>query len=329
MHEVMSPDETTAPMAIHVYGHAVTYGDGRVFCHSYVTSGLKTFGQKEIVLTVKINERGPRDEPHGSAFALLRAIKKKAQEGVLVDAGGITTLRPPAFLGRQGLVFCPSAFMDGVQSGCAYLMGILLTDEELAVAESCGYLRVLACLGQEYRYFPYPPWSDLQRLPLPMRDRIEKSILTRMPRLPMSTTASCSRVGNRVLLQLRPGSARVFAGALSELSGAPFAILPGMDSSADSCLVWNPLLGAPSDIRPHGSKSDRTAGCFLSIGPGASRNAGGIFEDGYAFSFTSYTWRSVRESLESGHDLEVRSDDVDRPLGLAVLWLSSDDVQHV
>src|SRR5581483_9505538 len=199
-------------------------------CTSFVTLGLRAFGQREIIITFL---RHVRADP----FPLLRTIANLARQGRIVGAGDITEVGPGGLFGLpnlRGLAYETAWPMDGVDLPPDCLHAIVLVGPEMEAVKKFGVLRVLARLGQANRFFPTTVWCDPARAPIA---GIEKSIL--------DGVASAHFPGVSVIREANVVRVRLQRRTIEALqkSGLPppetaLAFFAELDRSADACLVW-------------------------------------------------------------------------------------------
>ena len=129
-------------------------------CWSYTSDGLPAHGQRELMLTVRVDPgEGPADFPKEPLRVFVEVLRL-AKAGRLVGSGDITELGGSGLLCHRDIVYtsCREHFQDVVfPDGLA---AILLRDEEVEAAMAFGITRVLGRLGQAYSHYPWPPWAD-------------------------------------------------------------------------------------------------------------------------------------------------------------------------
>ncbi len=274
-----------------------------VSCFSYVTEGLRAFGQDEVVFTlVRPPDAGIERAPH-DPLHFLRAIANLATQGQLVSAGGFTEVGAQGLLGRphiRGVAYERAWPMDGVTLPDGCLSAAALVAHEMDSVKRFGALRTLARLGRAYRFFPTAPWCDPDRGPMPPEG---KSILEGVASAYIPFV-SVVRSAERITVRLaRSAQARLSQGLPPP--EAALAFLTVLDPSADGCLVWSPGQQAPEAISPPGSRGERLSGCFALFVPQQASDGGNPFEDGFAITLTDASWGRVRQALVSATPLAI------------------------
>jgi hypothetical protein len=312
-------------------------------CWTYVSGGLWTLGQKEIVISL-LREEGesPADLPE-DPFGFFAYVYEQADQGHLVDVGDCTCFRNPSgFLGKHdlsGFAYVPPEYFPGVelpQAGRA-ITAILLTAEEATVVQSFGSYRVISLLGQVNRYYPCPPWSERHRSPVISPDDYSKSLLTKMPIGYLR--GATVRIFSEPIATLRSGDgiSHSLGGDIrfrfpidhlprlqNELprihSAGGIAFLTDPDPEANARQVWRPGQKRFEAIISRGSDGNCTTGGFLALLRGEQIQDGGRFlEDGFVMQLCPTSWERVLEALRTGMPIQVAAGDPEM-LGFDLEW---------
>jgi hypothetical protein len=151
-----------------VYSHSIDSVEGPIPCWTYVTVGMQSANQKEMLLTVK-REKGEAEDAFDRFLPnLFTSFYKFAEKGQVVDIGGITQLGPGGtpILGRPdflGLIYTAPQSLPGIEVRPDQLTVLLVTQRELSLGRRLGMTRLLSRLGESVRYYPAPPWADRKR----------------------------------------------------------------------------------------------------------------------------------------------------------------------
>jgi hypothetical protein len=291
---------------VRIFSHHVDSQFGPVACFSYVTDGLRASGQKEMILTVSDDRE--EAQPPMLPLQFFARVNELAVQGHVVDIGGFSYTEPPVgFMGNfRGILYEHSQSFAGVPAPADALMAILATEDEVEVAKRCGNSRVLVRLGDSYRYFPFPPWSDRARSSVVTQDFWRQSLLSRMPRL-SAPGITVRQEGERVMVRLASRVAVIVNEMLSKLpDDRPITLCANLDPEADGMLVWQPGQREPRAIVPPGSKGERMGGCFIIMLPENLTNENELFEDGFISKLTTSSWQDVIEALRSGQPISIR-----------------------
>ena len=295
-------------LRVKIFLHDLKYESEMIPCWSYLTDGLLAQHQKEIIFTLR-REKGqkPEDYPR-EPLELFGAIFHFAEQGNLVDLGGMTRFGEPGFLGDKeirGLGYIEPEDFLGIDTGDVSPLGaIILKGDEAQIAWDQSLTRIAAMIGMTYRYYPCPPWSDATRKPVISLTKAQDSVLGQITRFVVQ--ASFYEERNHIFLLIRPASQTKFRELFNEVSeDRPIAICTNPDARANACLVWRPGQNQPLAITPSGSDGSRKTGAFLCFLPEQPENEIRTMEDGFFLLLTDKNWQAIRSALASANDLEI------------------------
>jgi hypothetical protein len=275
------------------------------------------YRQREVVFTVAIAASGDAGRVPTDPLRFAAQLQYLAGQGRVVDAGGISQLGGAGFLGRPGITYARAEPMAGVELPAGALAAVLITAEEIAVYQTFGQSRLLALLGQAFRYYPFPPWADLQRASVTSMAANDGSLLGQVPRA--AVTGAARIEGERLAVRLHPSSAALLQQMLNGIgAGSVFALTLGIDPEADGCLVWQAGQEGPSAITPPSSRGARLAVGFLAVLPDQPADGGQLFEDGVAMFLTSGSSQALREALAGGRSMMIAG--MHGKMSLSVEW---------
>ncbi|NIN71053.1 MAG: DUF3480 domain-containing protein [Gemmatimonadetes bacterium] len=291
-------------------------------CWSYTSTGLSAHGQRELILTVRVDQgEGPTDFPKEPLRVFVEVLRL-AKAGRPVGSGDITELGGNGLLGHRGIVYTSTRerFADVEFPGG--LAAILLRDEEIEAAMAFGITRVLGRLGQAYSHYPWPPWADRTRPSLPMARLLEDSILAQLTRIHAPGMTACLE-RDRIVLRLTEESGTQLLKQLAEFpASSPPVLLTELEPTADGCFVWKPGQSDAKAITAPNGTGSRLSGCFLALAPGQTEDEGLVVEDGLMMSLRDLSWRAIRDGLKSMSPVEVRPSN--SGFGFALEWLAHD-----
>ena len=301
-------DVITGKLKMKVFLHDVPYGGEKIPCWTYLTEGLVSRKQREIIFTLQRDSgQKPGDYPREVA-EMFAEIFRSTEQGEPVDVGELSLLGDAGFLGNtdvKAIGYIEPERLPGVETGDAPLVAaILLKNDEAAISRDFGLSRVVALLGKKYHYYPSPPWSDLKRQPVTTLDAMRNSVLQKVAKA--EVRASFYEQHNRVSL-------RMFSeGSLGKLSpfsnldelpaNRPMALLTQVDTRANACVVWPTEGDQHFAISPPNSDGSRRTGNFLLFVPEQNTNEIKWYEDGLAILLTNGDWEKIREAFLSGAD---------------------------
>lgn len=298
-------DLVPGQLAAQVFFHEIESSTGSIPCWSYITRGLLTRGQKELIFTLRCAPDEPTTTFPDDPLHLFRFIDQLAQNGQLVDAGGVTQFGDQNFLGRH-LAYIHPQPLQGVPVPKPAIAAILVTEDEVSAVQEFGITRLMSRLGDVSHYYPCPPWSDRSRPGLSFERTRQESVLARVARFHapgVRIVREGHRVVLRVALQARESLQRHLKQAPKK---APLALLTEIDPSANACLVWDPdQPGGPKAITPPDSDGSRLCGCFALFVPAQEEDEIRLFEDGISLLVTTRSWTAVRKALMKERTLTV------------------------
>jgi hypothetical protein len=277
---------------------------------SALTQGLAKFGQRELVLTLRLGNADDALTRMQEISRFFKTLYGWARERQFVDAGGVTQFGERALFGRSrsGILYADARKIEDIELPARALVAIAADEREVRTALDHGAYRVLSRIGEQYRHFPFPSWSDLDR-PSVASDRENESGLAQMlrTRAPgVSFVVEDERVRVTLSSSVR---ALLGRGVAAVPRGAPFALLTKPASHANSWLVWHPGQKEALSIAPDGSDHSRVSGSCLVIQPGAKVNEGRAFEDGYSLRLSAEAWAGLALALRQERDFSVRMED--------------------
>jgi hypothetical protein len=297
-------------LKVKIFLHEIKYEKETILCWSYLTDGLMSLHQKEIIFTLRREKnQKPGDYPR-DFLGFFVTVFHLAEEGHLVDLGDSTLFGETGFLGHRdfrGIGYVEPQGFPGVETGgVSLLAGILLKEDEARIAWDLGLTRVIALLGMRYRYYPCLTWSDLKRESVASLSGMDKSVLTKIARI--GVRASYYEEQSNIFLAVSSADRARLQKVLAELPPTqPLALRTQPDSRANACLVWRPGQDQTMAITPPNGDGSRKTGAFLAFVPGQDANEIRSTEDGFALLLTNNTWQKIREGLLSGSDVFVPS----------------------
>lgn len=284
---------------VEVHAHDLTVGDVVYPVWTLLTEGLALHGQQEVMFVIVRAGAAAEDFPPG-VLAYVPALKQFAQQGRVVRDGGISGYRAPGpfRLGRfVGVAFVDRTSVTGMDVPEDTLVGIFLTEGELAMASRCGVRRVLYRLGRQATYFPVPFWSDPGRLSVYAVDDAEESILSKMAHA-AAPGSYATLADDHMRVRLPPQFARMLADQLE--ANRPSALIPDREPTVEAALVWSPDQTEAEGIAAEGCDGSEIAAAFVAFVPNASpEDEIRFIEDGYGVVLSEGSTATLVEALRS------------------------------
>jgi hypothetical protein len=328
-----------------VVGHDVPTGQGLFPCWTYVSDGLRSVGQDELIFTLRRRSGEPVGAFPADPLTFFKQAHSLATQGRTVGPWGYTVFSSPrGFLGITrplGFAYARPDRLPGTELPPASALAMtLLQPDEAAVVERAGVYRILSLLGRTNRYYPFPCWSDRDRPPVIDPPAFAASLLSKtaaggycpgasvrvwMPDAPRALANSPDReapgVGDTVELWLpRGGTAELAAGLRSLGPSGSVALRTDPDPRAEVRLVWRPGQTGPETITPDGSDALMMTGGFLLLvfDPSLS-DAATLIEDGFAAMLGAASWERVLDAITRQEPADVPSAEPGKK-AFAVRW---------
>jgi hypothetical protein len=330
-------DVVEGKLRVRVFSHVVAAESSSVPCWTFVSDGLLAVGQKELAFTVK---REP-DEPEAAYPRELLHLYEDVfwlagQEKKIVDEGDFTRLgdEGPGLLRSdfRGVLYTPPQRLEGVTTSGPYLTAIVVTAGEVDAAAKFGFVRIMALLGQEYRFFPTTPWLDRRRSEIASPQALSSSLLAKIRRVRLKSGSVRQEAapggkpatlgqGGTVVLRLKPEAKEELAQILAQVPPEePVAFLVNPDPEADTCMTWRPGQRAPVAIAAPGALGAKLAGNFIAFGPESGvDSAAQRIEDGFSLILAKESWEKVRAALVHGEPITIPG--VGDEMSFAVSWI--------
>ena len=276
-------------------------------CRSYLTRGLASVGQREIMFVLAPHAEAVTVEFEQVVLSVLQLIYKLACDGRTVDVGDMTTFGEPGPFGLSG---CGLAYLESVEGpGPAVpkdaLLALLLRPEECAAANVAGVYRAVAWIARAYRWFPYPKLSEPLR-PTAVPPGLPETLLAKLPLMKAPREAGVFLQNKTLILRLQGAVFEELAAAFAATEQNPcFAIVTGHVPHATGRWVWLPKGHAPEAIGPSGSSLSTIEGGFVILMGAQAVNEASVIEDGFGARFSSDAWAVLREAIQSRKDVEI------------------------
>lgn len=306
-------------LGVTLFAHTVVADGAPVSCVTWRTRGFAAIDHPELTITYARPADEGLDVVQLDAIRFITGLYSRAKGGAPPIGAGMTAEYPPGLFDERealGAVFVRAFEIEGVPVRRAGLSVVVLHRDELEVARSLGARRVLARLARHGRHAPFPFWWTLDRPSVARADEASSALETtaRMAVLGASATLR----GDVVRVCLPPQRARVIGDALRVHGDDAFAWMTDATGDADAFLVWEPGQSSPSAAPVRGSRGRAVAGTFVMFTPGAERDRGALFEDGFRFELEEASWAGLREAVTSGAAFELPPGE--RSKGLSLVW---------
>lgn len=278
-------------------------GDRRIPCWCLASDGLRAHGQQEIVLVLTRQPGDDFERLVRDAANYFKIVRDFAAKGQLVHVLGFTQFGGPGFLAGptvRGITYTNLPVIEGVDLPRDSLLAVLLLGEEIEAVRGLGAPRVLARIGQHFRYYPWPYWSDRGRPAVGADAGDEGSILARVGSATQPGFHARAD-GTTLVFRIRPGVGQKLAEKLEKApADAVIALIPELDLAGDGLLVWRQGQKGPAAITPEGSSGRKLSLCFVGLLRDQPEDGGQLVEDGAAMKFTNESWKRFLAALRDG-----------------------------
>lgn len=288
-----------------IFYHTIKTQNGEEKCLAYLTEGLKDIGQKELLLVLRNNDHDYQVSERPLDF--FRQVYQLASDGRIVDRSDVSQFGKNDLFGWKGIVYADVPDNIKTEIPADTLAMVLLSMQEVLSIQKSGYMRILSMLGKEKRFYPFPYWSDLNRINLPIEEVSSKSILYQINGTIRMHHATITTQNNKVSLKLPKDLASKYLPTEVLSNSLSIAILPSLDKNTDGCLTWTFDTSFTDAIVPNNSKGAQLGGCFLVLLPGQPHNSVRITEDGFTLMMSNNNWTKFWESMIHKRELLIPS----------------------
>ncbi|MEM7279888.1 MAG: DUF3480 domain-containing protein, partial [Pseudomonadota bacterium] len=163
---------------VQVHLHEFFLGDRDRQCWTYMTQGLRQHGQREMTLSLLIDDDAEPDNYPKTPVKMFQLLADHAVDGRVVDCGDATKLGQRGIFDFPGLFYVPAIQYPELPSLDEFLGLVLVHQTEYDYAKLYGLTRLLSRLGRFCSTFPYPTWNTQVRPSLFAGSVHEISLLT-------------------------------------------------------------------------------------------------------------------------------------------------------
>ncbi|NOZ52429.1 MAG: hypothetical protein GXP08_04695 [Gammaproteobacteria bacterium] len=302
-------------LTVTIYYHTLL-GTGRhIPCWTYITQGMKALKQKEFVFTLKLKTTDDEKKFSTLPLQLFMFLYQNASQNKRVDIGDTTSLSKKGLFGFSGLGYTFGLINSSELSlPVSCLSCVLLTKEELLVAQTLGLSRIIARMGYEKNRFPLLPWNDRQRSSFAFQRVLMGSAVSKLKSLPLKNCTVSLVAGDKVVLVLSTLLQRAMTDYVEAKGGRksisePVCLLTQIAVYHQGCLVWHPDKDSIAiNTLPDGT-GELIAGSFLILAPDKEKTSASMLEDGFLMEFNDASWPVFKNAVIEGLDVNIAASD--------------------
>lgn len=247
-------------VSILIWAHQISGYVGTFNCWTYASYGLSAFGQPELIITLRCRKSENIDLYPPQPIEWFKKVLSWGKEGKIIDQTHTNVMEAKEVFTDLGWLASDKEKLSYVTYAHPIpihnfppdllprdgLQGILLTENEVLLANRYGYTRILSHLGLGSRWFPYAPWIDRDRGDCVSEAVFEGSLRggimpdgTYFPIL-KAPGISVYWEGERIILNVPPGAGDNLKAIIQTTPpDAAWILDSGMWRNADSGLYWS------------------------------------------------------------------------------------------
>lgn len=298
-------------LAVEVHLHEFYLGDRDRRCWTYLTRGRSEHGQRELALSLLIDDDGDANDVPKTPFKLFQLLSERSAGGNHVNYGDSTKLGNRGIFGFPGLFYVPAIQFQTLPNLDEYLALVLVHEEEYNYASQYGLTRFLSRLGRFCSSFPYPTWNTRARPSLFPDNIRELSMLADASHV-LLEHSHVHQLGDILQLQLHQSDADKALHAMDNLDDDQVAILnTAFSPRCNASLYWQEGQDGPGAYAAPEADTGMIGGSFLSLCHSDECDVS-IIEDGYSINLRSTQWHQLRKAIEHSRAAEFDLGDSQR-----------------
>lgn len=290
--------DASTDLKVDIHLHEFFLGDRQRECWTYLTTGLARYGQKEMSLSLLMEDDDDENEFPKTPIRIFQLLENYARDGKIVDIADATKLGKTGLFGFTALYYLPAIHYEGLPDCDNYLALMLVHQAEYEFAKRYGFTRLLSRIGKFCSSFPYPTWNTRRRPSLFKPDHREDSVLNEIDLLHLKGIQA-ELYHDVVLLTLHTSNKHQLAQYLDRLASQnkAFALQTSLSLAANACLYWEPGQTRPGAYTAP-DEVTRIGAAFILFDT-TKTSSSRLIEDGFLFSLSRQTLTRLRDSCES------------------------------
>ena len=311
-----SPD-----LIVNIHLHEFFLGDRQRQCWTYLTTGLAAYGQKEMSLSLLLEDDDSESEFPRTPIKIFQLLENHARGGKIVEVADATKLGKTGLFGFTALYYLPAIQYEGLPDCDNHLALMLVHQAEYEFAKRYGFTRLLSRIGKFCSSFPYPSWNTRRRPSLFKPGHREESVLNEIE-LHVLKAAHAELLDGVALLRLQTTDGQRLVQYLQQLvsQNKTFALQTTLSLAANACLSWEPGQTNPGAYTSP-DEVTRIGAAFIMFEM-AEATSGRLMEDGFLISLTDHSINRIISDCESTSDSGI----LESPgIRLHLQWHKQDD----
>ncbi|PVF98578.1 hypothetical protein CPB86DRAFT_873256 [Serendipita vermifera] len=288
-----------------------------IVCWTFVSQGLASHGQKEVVFTVrKLSALYPQDPLRWYCLLLGHASHPKRPR--IVDKYDIAELNFDYFLGHPNLrmiLYIPQQALLGLTAAQearlphTRLHTVMLTADEFETYKEEGLLRILTNFARLTRHYPFPPWFDPSRQSLLRPSDFAGSIMKRLRAYSIpGISATFDQKSGDITVTVSPRAYHNKSINVIEHLDSVLRLQLEPNDHSPGCFVWHTGQQGVKAVGRHSGnvaqgKEDMVVNdmklslCNIIFCPQQDKIDFLFAEDGYTVFLTNPAWFTIRSAL--------------------------------
>ncbi|MCI0507436.1 MAG: hypothetical protein L0Z73_15185 [Gammaproteobacteria bacterium] len=315
-------------LIVSVYQQDLPGKGSQIPCWIFVTHGMVALKQREFVLALRFAKDDDGKKFPKTPLPLFMFLYKAIMQKMRFVTGDVIRFGEKGLLGFSGMGFTfGNISANVIELPQHYLSCVLLTKEELAVAQAFGLTRVLSRMGFETNRFPFNPWNDIERHGLPMQAVIKNSQFKNIKVLPLKHSSINLVAGDKVVLLLAAGMQGAMTSYMKEQGNASqLGFITQLLPYHEGALVWLPEKDSiEMNVHPD-SEGEIIAGSFVLFSRGETSGAT-MLEDGFNAQFDDQAWLALRNAIIRKQNLVIAPSGGDMEFSLVWNTMSNPETE--
>ncbi|MFP6805628.1 MAG: DUF3480 domain-containing protein [Pseudomonadales bacterium] len=293
-------------LKVDVHLHQIFLGDRQRQCWTYITTGLVIHQQRELMLTLLLEDDDQADGFPKTPIKIFQLLEKSASDGKIMTIADATKLGKIGLFGFNALFYLPAIQYTQLPDATQHLALMLVHQSEYEFARKYGFTRLLSRIGKFCSSFPYPTWNTRMRPSVfGNRPNLQEPSLLNEFRSPSSLVAVTVLDKGIVSISVRREDQTLLAQKLEELGAndQSFLLQTILTEDANACLYWEPSQ-VHSGAYTEPDQATKIGAAFV-VFRSSPVSFGQLTEDGFTFSLSASAISKIRDACLDGTELLI------------------------